>query len=127
MDCDPTEKNDKTVTMNKVNKLLRDGLKLKNIKLTQCERKSSRGQKPGIIVATMENAEQKHEVMRKKSHLKNTSNYKKVYIENDRSLESRVNESNMFTVLKELGKANNYFVSSNGRILKKTENSGKHQ
>lgn len=127
MDCDPTEKNDKTVTMNKVNKLLRDGLKLKNIKVTQCERKSSRGQKPGIIVATMENAEQKHEVMRKKSHLKNTSNYKKVYIENDRSLESRVNESNMFTVLKELGKANNYFVSSNGRILKKTENSGKHQ
>ena len=38
-----------------------------------------------------------------------------------------MNESNMFTVLKELGKANNYFVSSNGRILKKTENSGKHQ
>ena len=53
----------------------------------------------------MENAVQKHEIMRKKSHLKNISNFKKVYIENDRSLESRVNESNMFTVLKEkLGK-----------------------
>ena len=38
-----------------------------------------------------------------------------------------MNESNMFTVLKELGKAHNYFVSSNGRILKKTENSGRHQ
>ena len=43
MDCDPTEKNDRTVTMNKVNKLLRDGLKLKNIKVTQSERKSTRG------------------------------------------------------------------------------------
>ena len=56
--------------MNKVNTLLRDGLKLKNIKVTQCERKSSRGQKPGIIVATMENAEQKHEIMRKSPILK---------------------------------------------------------
>ena len=57
-----------------------------------------------------------------KANLKNTTDYKRVYIENDRSLAARVNESNMFAVLKELGKANEYFVSSNGRILKKTGN-----
>ena len=33
----------------------------------------------------------------------------------------------MFTVLKELGKANYFFVSGSGRILKKTEKPGSLQ
>ena len=88
--------------------------------MTKCERKPSRSQKPGLIVATIESATQKQVIMRAKNFLKNTSDYENVYIAHDRSFATRVNESNMFTVLKEVGKANDYFVSGNGRIVKKT-------
>ena len=106
---------------------MRDGLKLKTVNVTSCERKQSKGQKPGLIVARIETVEQKQEIMNVKNCLKNTSDYKNVYIENDRSFSTRVNESNMFTVLKVLGKANDYFVTSNGRILKKTGKTGSRQ
>ena len=105
LNCDPSEQTDKTVTMNKVDKLLRDGLKLKFVKVTSCERKQTKGPKPGVIVARIETVEQKQEIMRVKNCLKNSSDYKYVYIENDKSFSTRINESNMFTVLKELGKA----------------------
>ena len=75
-------------------------------------------------MARNETVEQKQEIMRVKNYLKNSSDYKNVYIENDRSFSTRVNESNMFTVFKELGKASEYFVFSNGRILKKTGKPG---
>lgn len=65
--------------------------------------------------------------MKVKNILKKTTDFKDVYIENDRAFSTRVNESNMFTVLKELGKANKYFVSGSGRILKKTGKSGSRQ
>ena len=127
LNYDPREQSDKSVTLNKVNKLMRDGLKLKTVNVTSCERKQSKGQKPGLIVTRIETVEQKQEIMSVKNCLKNTSDYKNVYIENDRSFSTRVNESNMFTVLKELGKANDYFVTSNGRILKKTGKTGSRQ
>ena len=101
LNCDPSEQTDKTVTMNKVDKLLRDGLKLKFVKVTSCERKQTKGPKPGVIVERIETVEQKQEMMR----VKNCLDYKHVYIENDKRFSTRVNESNMFTVLKELGKA----------------------
>ena len=122
--CDPREESDKAVALNKVNKLLRDGLKLKTVKITKCERKPSKSKKPGVIVATIDTVDQKQEIMKVKNILKKTTDFKDVYLENDRAFSTRVNESNMFTVLKELGKANEYFVSGSGRILKKTGKSG---
>ena len=50
--------------------------------MTSCERKQSRGQKPGLIVAKIENVEQKQTIMNVKNSLKNTSDYKDVYISN---------------------------------------------
>ena len=127
LNYDPREQTDKNITLNKVNKLLRDGLKLKAVNVSSCERKQSRGQKPGLIVARIETAEQKNKIMNVKNSLKNSSDYKDVYIEHDRSFSTRVNESNMFTVLKELDKAKDYYVTSNGRILKKNDKSGSRQ
>ena len=127
LNCDTSEQTDKVVTMNKVNKLLRDGLKLKSVNVTSCESKQTKGPKPGVIAARIETAEQMQEIMRANNCLKNTSDYKNVYNENDRSFSTGINESNMLTVLKERGKANDYFVSSNGRILKKIGKPGSRQ
>ena len=125
--CGPKEETDRTVTLNKVYKLFRDSLKLKTVKIVSCERKSPKSKKTGVILVTIETADQKQEIMQIKNRLKNTPEYKDVYIENDRSFSTRINESNMFTVLKELGKANDYFVSGSGRILKKTGKPGSRQ
>ena len=42
-----------------------------------------------------------------------------VNIEAARPLASRINERNMITVLQEMGKKDQYFLSSNGRIVKR--------
>ena len=58
--------------------------------------------------------------MENKKSLKNTDALKKVYIEDDRPLQVRVAESNMRSILKEIGKSDNY-VFANGRLLKKSK------
>ena len=107
------------MTLNKVSSLLREGLKLKDIKVQKVERKASRNGKPGVIVASIETLEQKRKIMETKKTQKNTNAFKKVYTEDDRPLETRVAESNMRTILKEIGKSDNY-VLSNGRLFRKS-------
>ena len=72
--------------------LIRDGCKLSivsNVKVIQAERKFSKGRKAGTIIATIETFEQKQSLMKNKNSLKNVNKYKKVYIENDYSPETR--------------------------------------
>ena len=70
---------DRTVTLNKVNLMLRDSLKLKTVKIVSCERKSSKSKKTGVIKVTIDTADQKQEIMQIKNRLKNTPKYKHVY------------------------------------------------
>ena len=119
MCVDSRKTSDSQVTMNKVNSLIRDGLKLKDIKVLKAERKGSYHGKPGVIIASIETVEQKGKVMETKKELKKTNAYKKVYIEDDRPIQTRVAESNMRTILKEIGKSDNY-VFSTGRLFKRS-------
>lgn len=123
---DPKEADEPQLTLNKVNTLLRDGLKFTDIKVVKCERKKTRSSRPGVVIATLETREQKQKVLENKKKLRNTQRFSKVYIEEARPLTSRINESNMLTVLHELGKKEQYFMSSNGRLLKKYSNPGNH-
>ena len=78
--CDQNET--AQVSKDKVTALIRDGCKLSNVKVTQAERKFSKGKKPGPINATIETFEQKQSLIIYKNSLKNVIKYKKVYIEN---------------------------------------------
>ena len=89
------------VTLNKVNSLIQDGLKLKDIKVVKAELKTSGNDKPGVIIASIETLAQKRKVMETKKSLKNTNAFKNVYIEDDRPLQTRVIESNMNSILME--------------------------
>ena len=60
---DPRESTYSQVTLNMVNTLIRDGLKFTDVKIVKCERNKSRGEKPGVILATVENRSQKQKVM----------------------------------------------------------------
>ena len=97
---DPKEVNDPQVTLNKVKWVIRDGLKVTDVNVVKCERKTSRGNKPGVILTTLETREQKLKVLENKKKLRNTrrSHFTTVYIEEARPLASRINEANMMNV-----------------------------
>ena len=108
----PSDRNEAAqVTHDKVMALIRDGCKLHDVKVIQAERKSTRGRKPGPVIATIETFEQKQKLMKAKNSLKNVEQYKKVYIENDYAPETRNSDSNLRTILKEIGKDKQYRVA----------------
>ena len=94
----------------KVNAMIRDGCKLADVKITSAERKDTKGKKPGVAIASVETFPQKQQLMKAKSALKKTVAFKKVYIENDYCQETRKTDSNLRTLLKEMGKNNQYRV-----------------
>ena len=61
--------------MNKVNSLIRDGLKEKDIKIVKAVRKESRDNKPGVVIATLENLDQKIKILKNKKSLRKTNNF----------------------------------------------------
>ena len=61
--------------------------------------------------------------MKNKTFLKNVNKYKKVYIENDYSSETRNTDSNLRTILKEIGKDKQYRVAG-GKISSTRQDSG---
>ena len=70
-----------SIAKNKFISLVRDGLKLKDVKVTNAERKQSKGDNPGLVVASFESFEQLNKVLENKKHLRKTSDYRSVYIE----------------------------------------------
>ena len=115
---DQNESTDNNITKNKVNCLIRDGLKLTDVEISTAERKQTRDGRPGIIIATVATADQKTAVMQRKKDLRKIKTYESVYLEDERSPGQRLNESNMRTLLKACGKSGDY-VFSNGRLFQK--------
>jgi len=109
-------------TKNKVISLVRDGLKLKDIKVVKAERKQSRGDNPGVIVASLETKQQVSEVMKGKAVLRQTNDYRSVYIEPLLSQAELSTQSSLRTILKEMGKEKSYYVNGPRLFPRKTNN-----
>jgi hypothetical protein len=103
---------------NKVKAVITEGCKVKNVTIEKAVRKPNRGDAPGVIIATLENVEQKVLVLKNKNKLKESTVHKNVYIQEDVPYEKRILSQNMRTLLKELGKDNVLMVKGN-RIVKK--------
>ena len=87
-------------TINKVNSLLRDGLRLSDISVQDAERKQSYTDgKPGVIVAKMKNKEEKTRVMKEKRRLKDSRQFNKVFIQHDLHPSQRSVSSNFRQIL----------------------------
>ena len=83
-------------TLNKVNALINDGLKLRDAVYTKAERKQPRTKTHcGMIIARCDSDESKREIMQAKSNLRNSRTYEKVYIEHDMPFEERNQISNL--------------------------------
>ena len=112
------EDEDKQVTVNKVQALLRDGLKIKNVKVLSAERKGARDDRPGLIITEVESAEQKKSIFKCKRQLRGNKVYPDVYINDDLPFELRQTEASLRTLVREMGKENQYTVRGARLITK---------
>ena len=60
------------MTINKVQTLLKDGLRLSNIDLKSVERKESSGKYPGLVIVETEQLENKLQIMKNKKKILRT-------------------------------------------------------
>ncbi|CAG2254194.1 unnamed protein product [Mytilus edulis] len=116
----PNDKNEtpnNNCLKNNVISMIRDGLKLRDVKVEKVERKQSNGPRPGVVVARLNSKQEKTTVLEKKMELRKTQKYRNVYIESDVAYETRVQNSNMRTILQEIGKMNDYKILQ-GKLVK---------
>lgn len=86
---DPREISNDTGLKTKIEALVKDGLKLKDVNIKNV-RRSTRSQnnhtektgKPGIVFVELDNLDHKRQILKSKRSLKDSSKYKNVYIEN---------------------------------------------
>ena len=116
---DSREVSDSKVLKNKVIALIRDGLKLKDVFVENVVRKKGYGGKEGVVIATIQNIDQKKELLKAKRKLKEITKYADVFIENNMSFSERRNEANLRTLLKVVNSDKHDFTISRGRIVKK--------
>ena len=88
----------------KVAGLIKDRLHLDNIHVTNVERKRShRPGKHGIVIAKFQSSEDKRKVMRKKRELKDSRNFKDVYIDHSIPQSQRILNSSLKNIVKAIG------------------------
>ena len=92
-----------------VNGILKDGLRLRDVTVTKARRisaqnsennDSGRDSKPGVIIASLRNKDDKTKVMENKKKLNESRNrHKGVFIHSDQSREERLQRTNMKTLI----------------------------
>lgn len=110
--------------VNEVNCLLKDGLKIRDIKIDSAERKENRGNdgKPGVIVAKCKAREDKQTIMKCKSKLKDSRRYERVFIEHDVPKQQRVFNSNMRAIINTLGRDKLQLKGARVSVIRDTDN-----
>ncbi|XP_071091296.1 uncharacterized protein MCAP_0864-like [Haliotis cracherodii] len=90
---------------NKVNSVLKDGMRLKDVDIVHAERKSNREESryPGVIVATCRSMEDKSLILQSKSKLQHSRNFKDIFIMNDKTRQQRLHEANLKTIAIAIG------------------------
>lgn len=85
----------------RVNELISEGLRLRDVKCARAERKHSSVQsKPGVIIAQFTTIDDKRRVMSRKSDLKGNRQFGDVFIDHDQTYTDRLMASNFRTILK---------------------------
>ena len=98
---------------------------LRRSRITDVKRCPDRGTgKPPLLKIALETVEQKVDVLRAKESLKNTREFKNVYLRSSKTHTERILELNAKTLLSQLPNGNQYRVTANGRIVKKDNRNG---
>ena len=103
---------------NKVNAVLRDGLQIRNVQIKSVERKTSNSSsKPGVVITSFKNKEDKRKVMTAKSNLKDSRQHR----DHDHSREQRLMTSNFKAVLDALNRNDKDLLLHGTRVVRKNQ------
>ena len=80
--------------------------------------------KPGLVKISLANVEQKILVLRNKRKLRDSIEFKRVYLEGAKSHVERLIEINTRAILRELPQGRAYRVAGNGRLLRRQNQTG---
>ena len=113
----------------KVNTMIKDGLQIRNVSVKSAERKVSKSpSKPGVVIATFKNGDDKRKVMTDKSSLKDSRQYKDIYINHDQSREQRLMTSNFKAVLDAINRNDNDLSLRGTRVIRRNrDNQNSHE
>lgn len=101
--------------LNKVNALIKDGLHLKDVKAVSADRKKSYKEgKYGVVIVVFKSLNEKRKVMDKKRNLKDSRNFKDIFIENDLSKSQRILNNNLRNIVNAIGE--NRLEIKGGRV-----------
>lgn len=107
--------------MFKVMDLLRDGLGCDPAPTPAAvERIRARGTKPGLVKVELSSVEEKVAVLRRKANLKDNERFQRVFVSSAKSHAERLVELNFRTFLRETAAGKDFYVTSNGRLVKRT-------
>ena len=85
--------------------------------------RSKRSDKPGFVKICFRSVQIKKQILREKHKLRQSTDYRSVYLRSSKSYVERMIELNMHTLLKELPQGAQYHMTASGRIVKKNEDS----
>ena len=120
----------------KVNDMIKTGMKLGDVKVTDVKRKKAYSDKvPGIVIATCKSDEDKNKIMKNKAKLKENAQFEKVFLDHDKDRSTRIQEANWRSVIKTVGsdslfmKGDRVLVRNNsetpGSVRSQTSNRGR--
>ena len=102
-----------------VNRIIKDGIVIYDVEVSKAERRLSSDNKPGVIIATFHNTEDKKKAMERKKNLKSTHNFSKIFIHHDQSRGQRRNSRSLKVLVDALksGKAGHLSVRGASIIM----------
>lgn len=110
--------------VSKVNGVLRDGLRLRDVSIKSAERKQSRKENdPGVVIVKCNNIDDKKTILSSKRKLKDSRNFRDVFIHNDYSQQERIQTANLRTLIKAVGN-DNLIIKGNRVQFKRTRTEG---
>ena len=101
-----------------VNQLLID-MGLEHTKCKYAYRTPSRQGRLGVVVAELDNLKDKQEVLRRKRYVRSYPQYSNVFIKTSKTHTEQVMDANFKLMLNEMINGPEYYMSDNGRILRK--------
>lgn len=99
----------------KVEAVLREGCKLRDIPVRSAVRKPFRDGsfENGVVIAELDSRDHRQTVLRAKVKLRKTRNYRSLYIEPDLDPSTRASAANLRWMLREMGKTEDFMVVGN--------------
>ena len=104
-------------------KIFREGMGITDISPICYERVKSNSNKPSLVKVELWSPEEKRALLRAKRKLRESHQYRNVFIRSSQTYTERIMRSNLKTILAEIPRGSEYKLTANGRILKNEQTS----